>query len=229
MPEPALVSVQEAADRLGLSAMTVRHHVASGRLPAIKRGGAWWIDVRAVERMRREPRDLGRPLSAEMAWAVILLDSGDADGAAVVAGRDRYLSRARAWIRDHPLDRHASRLRGRAQAERFDAHASELARVADREDVLRTGVCALEEAGLVGSADSVEVYAPSGHRDSIVAAHALDQGAGAVRIRWVRDDLWSHIVAAGVAGRAPRTAVLLDLLDDDDPRARREALARLRP
>jgi excisionase family DNA binding protein len=228
MAELALISVQEAAERLGLSAMTVRHHIASGQLPAVKRGGSWWLDARQVERMRRMPSGLGRPLSGEMAWIVILLGSGAEQQAADMAQHDRYISRAKAWAREHPLDLYAPRLRGRASAEAFDAHPAEVRRIAEREDVLRTGASAGEEVGLVGESSDVEVYAPVMRRNAVVEDHALDEGAGAVRIRWVSDGLWPHVVEASTGGRAPRLAVLLDLLESDAPRARREALAQLR-
>ncbi|MGI8728420.1 MAG: hypothetical protein ACR2LK_00190 [Solirubrobacteraceae bacterium] len=157
-----------------------------------------------------------------MAWAVLLLASGDDSAAEEAAGRERYWSRARAWLRDHPLREHASRLRGRAQVEEFDVHPSELSRILQRPDVLVTGVSASEAIGVVGSASSVEVYAPTGSRGRIVADHALLQGAGPVRIRWAPDALWPLLEHASDR-RAPRAAILVDLLEADEPRARREA------
>jgi hypothetical protein len=40
-----------------------------------------------------------------------------------------------------------------------------------------------------------------------------------VLARWVPDELWPVVAAP----RAPHAAVLVDLLENDDPRARREA------
>jgi len=57
-----------------------------------------------------------------------------------------------------------------------------------------------------------------------VEEHALEHGDGPVLMRWVRDELWP-VVAAEIA---PRAAVLVDLLEHDDPRARREAERELR-
>lgn len=229
MDASALYSVQEAADQLNVSTITVRHHIASGHLPAVKRGGVWWLDAREVARMGRQPPGAGRPLSDAMAWAVILLASGAPEKAARLAGRDRYISRAKAWARDHPLADHAPRLRARARSERFDGHPSEVERVSTRSDVLLTGASAGDEVGLVGSAGEVEVYAPAHRRQTIVNGHALEPGAGAVHIRWIRDELWPAIEMAAARGRAPRAAILLDLLESDDPRARREARKALQP
>lgn len=219
----SLISVREAAEQLDLSAITVRHHIASGRLPAVKRGGAWWLDAGEVARLRRQPSGSGRPLSDEMAWAVILAASGASEQAARMAGRDRYVSRANAWVREHPLADYAPRLRARARSEQFDAHPAEVERVAGRSDVLFTGISAGADFGLIGDAGDVEVYAPASRREEIVDGHALDPGPGPVRIRWVRDELWPVIEEAADRGRAPRAALLLDLLESDDPRARREA------
>ena len=221
MVDSSLLSVREAADRLGVGPEAVRKRIASGRLPAVKRGRDWWIDERVVQRGVRQPAGSGRPLSAEMAWAVLLLASGDETAAAELASRDRYRSRARQWLREHSLVEYAAQLRDRAQSERFDGHPSELARLAERSDVLATGSSAAQLVGLVGQGSSVEVYAPAGHRDAIVAEHALiEKEGGAVTVRWVSDHVWPLI--AGERG-IPRAAALVDLLESDEPRARREA------
>jgi excisionase family DNA binding protein len=222
------LSVREAADRLGISPLAVRQHIASGRLLAAKRGRDWWLDQRAVERMVWQRPASGRPLSPAMAWAVVLLASGDDAAAREVAGRGRYWSRARAWLRDHPLAEHSVRLRSRAATEEFDAHPSELQRIRRRPDVLVSGLSASDAVGLVGGAPAVEVYAPAAQRRAIVEEHGLVPRNGPVRIRWVPDELWPHLDHDGDR-RAPRIAVLLDLLDSDDPRARREATRALAP
>ena len=222
MPDASLLSVREAADRLGVGPVAVRQHIASGRLPAIKRGRSWWLDERAVQRMARQQPGGGRPLSPAMAWAVLLLASGNYAAAKDIAGRDRYSSRMRVWLRDHPLRAHAPRLRARAAMEEFDVHPSERGRILDRPDVLATGISACEVVGLVGPASAVEVYAPAGHRHAIVDEHALMPGPGPIRVRWVPDEVWL-LLDRGGDRRAPHAAVLLDLLESDEPRARREA------
>lgn len=216
------LSVGEAADRLGISPVAVRQHIASGRLAAVKRGREWWLDGHAVERLARQPPAGARPLSPAMAWAVILLVSGEDAPAREAAGRARYSSRARAWLRDHPLPEHAARLHARARTEELDAHPSEVDRILARPDVLATGASAGETVGLLGRASGIEVYAPAGHQEAIVEEHALMPGGGPVRIRWVPDELWPALDRDGER-RAPRVAILLDLLESDEPRARREA------
>jgi hypothetical protein len=172
--------------------------------------------------MARQPPGGGRPLSPAMAWAVLLLASGEDTAAKAIAGRDRYWSRAQAWLGDHQLAEHAPRLRGRARVEQFDAHPSEIARILRRSDVMATGLTAADVIGLVGSASGIEVYAPADHRAALIDEHGLISGPGPVLVRWVPDQVWPHLVSDGDR-RAPRAAVLLDLLESDDPRARREA------
>src|SRR5215218_833441 len=174
--------------------------------------------------MRRQPPGSGRALTNRMSWAVILFASGESPLAAQVAARDRYVTRAKAWLRDsRPLAGYATRLRARANVEVFDAHPAEVDRIVERPDVLRTGISASELVGLTGGRGAAEVYAPAGRRDEIIGRHALDPGAGPVRLRWIDDDLWPLVQQAGDHGQAPTVAVLLDLLESDDPRARREA------
>jgi Transcriptional regulator, AbiEi antitoxin, Type IV TA system len=163
-----------------------------------------------------------------MAWAILLLASGDADAAARAIRNPRYRTRLHSWLRDHSLAEHASRLRARADAEEFDAHASELARIVDRPDVLTTGISAADTVGLLGGSSAVEIYAPAAHREALIDEHALEPGPGPVRIRWVRDEIWP-LLDQGDDRRAPRAAVLVDLLEHDDPRARREAARALEP
>jgi excisionase family DNA binding protein len=223
MPGPWLLSVNEAARRLGVSPAAVRQRIVAGRLPATKRGRSWWLDERVVERHVRQPASSGRPLSPAMAWAIVLLASDDEEGAKRLARNERYPSRMRAWLEGHPLGEHASQLRSRAEVEDFAGHPSELERLLARPDFLATGVSAIDVVGLVGGVSGVEGYAPAGRRAQMLSEHALTPaGDGPIRIRWVSDELWPRVRRDDVP-RAPRAAVLLDLLENDDPRARRES------
>ncbi len=223
VPDSSLLSVNEAADRLGVSPAAIRQRIIAGRLPATKRGRSWWLDERVVERHVRQPASSGRPLSPSMAWAIVLLASGDEEGAKRLARSERYPSRMRAWLESHPLREHASQLRSRGEVEDFAGHPSELERLLARPDFLATGVSAIDVVGLVGGAPGVEGYAPAGHRAQMLSEHALTPVSdGPIRIRWLSDELWPR-VRRDDARRAPRAAVLLDLLESDDPRARRES------
>jgi hypothetical protein len=215
------ISVRDAADALGVNERAVRFMASAGDIEAVKRGNVWWLDRGSVERRRRQEPGRGRPLSPSMAWTVLLLAS-DGKIRAPEPG-DHRPARARRWLASHSLADDAPRLRMRARRESFDAHPSELPRLA-RSDVMRTGISAADAVGIQGGRGTLEIYAPAGRRSEIVAKHALEPGDGPVLVRWVPDELWPAIRNEV----APRAAVLIDLLEHSDPRARREAEAALR-
>lgn len=215
------MSVEEAAERLGVSPRAVRMRISSGQLPAVKLGRDWRIDERELARLARRRQRSGRPLSPAMAWALLLLASGDELAADRVAAVPRYQARARQWLKERPLAEYADRLRERGRREVFDVHPSELSHLRRRPDILLTGTSAADVVGLLGEDREMEFYAPERDRDAIVVEHAMMAGSGDVTARWVPDDVWT---ALGVKGHvAPRAAVLVDLLESENPRARREA------
>ena len=66
-----LVSVESAAEQLGLNPARVRALVAGGQLAGHKIGGRWVIDdVAIAARLGRRTRT-GRPLSARSAWGLL--------------------------------------------------------------------------------------------------------------------------------------------------------------
>ncbi len=68
-----LMSVNEAADRLGLSAAMVRHYCSAGKIIAQKVGRDWAIRRREVERFAAAPRQSGRPAARYTQSAVSAL------------------------------------------------------------------------------------------------------------------------------------------------------------
>lgn len=224
----SLLSVRETAELLGVTPIAVRRRIDAGSLPARKYGRQWLLDRADVERSARQGSKAGRVMSAPMAWSVLLLASGEPEQAAVLAGRDRYRSRVQAWLNQHSLVKDAQSLRGRAVSESFDVHPSELGRLVARDDVLSTGASSGQIAGLIGGPEIAECYAPARSRPKLISEHGMEPGNGAALIRWVPDDVWDLLLSPG-RDAAPRAAVLLDLLESDDPRARREAARALAP
>jgi excisionase family DNA binding protein len=212
------MTAAEAAERLGMSERAVTQLASSGALEAAKRGNVWWIDADAVARRAREGRSAGRPLAPAVAWAVILLASDDPRWRAL-STHGHQPRRAREWLHTHELSEDAFRLAHRARREVFDAHPSELSRVESRPDVMRTGISAAAEVGLHGGQGEVELYASEDRRELITVEHGLQARQGSILMRWVPAEIWQRVEGEV----APRVAVLLDLLEHDDPRARREA------
>jgi excisionase family DNA binding protein len=215
-----LISVGEAADVLGIGPAAVRHKINSGGLPAVKQGRDWRLEERVVRGLARQPAEAGRPLAAEMAWAVLLYASGDPEAAERMLDHPRYRSRARAWLRDHRLADDAARLRPRARSERFDVHPSELPRLRERADIMRSGLSGEGALGLVGGSGDLEAYGPESGREAIIDEHGLQPGGGPALLRWVADSVWARLP---VVRSAPLAVGLVDLLESEDPRVRREA------
>ena len=51
-----MLTLTEAAERLGVTAATLRQQIANGRLKGRKIGTVWTVSEREVERYRRESR-----------------------------------------------------------------------------------------------------------------------------------------------------------------------------
>lgn len=56
-----LVSVSEAAERLGLAETLVRRYVRQGRLRGEQKGRMWLIDEESLDEFAAKPRSSGNP------------------------------------------------------------------------------------------------------------------------------------------------------------------------
>ena len=92
-----LMSVDQAAQALGVSPRRVRALIESKRVPAVKLGRSWAVD-RSVLRSNGRRRS-GRPISAENAWALLALLSGSQAPWVDVFSRSRIKRRllGRVW------------------------------------------------------------------------------------------------------------------------------------
>lgn len=95
-----LGSVSDAAEELGLSERRIRALIEAGRLPAERVGRSWVVSSRGVDKLGRDPRPPGRPLSAVNSWAVLALLSGSKPGwvRPDVLSRLRRCARDPAWL-----------------------------------------------------------------------------------------------------------------------------------
>ncbi len=125
------VSVDEAARRMGLHPAHVRRLVREGEIPAQKVGARWLVSESALRQRERLRPSSGRPLSPNMAWALMDLAGAGLrvgeDGRAVTAARELPDRRARHRLRRlladaPPTDRWAAWLRRRAKPERVWVH-----------------------------------------------------------------------------------------------------------
>ena len=103
----SLLTVREVAEELRISQMTVRRHIASGKLRAVRVGRGVRIDRSAVDRFvtpvdsgMEESEPAGQPLSFDdPIWQLVgmIKDDGPTD---MYVNHDRYLADAYADTHD---------------------------------------------------------------------------------------------------------------------------------
>lgn len=121
--DDALISVAEAARRLGVSRARIYALANDGALTGVVAGGALRITAGSVERRGAQQAPTGAPLSSAGAWAVLALASGEAAVLEHVAGNLTAPNRSRALqrLRQHGLLALVNRLGARASVRRFKA------------------------------------------------------------------------------------------------------------
>lgn len=222
MRNPNLVSVSDAAKRLGLSARRVRALAANGRIPAQKIANRWFVEVDRLNERSRSAGARGRPFSAKHSLGLLYLASGDdAPG----------LSEYEKWrLRRYALPRLQSllpRLRGRANVHSFNAPDSVVKRLASDANFVRSGVSAAEQyrADISGRSVLDGYYSERDLKD-LAYRYALQPGPEAAANLIVRgiDD------ADVLSGRRymPVAVVAADLADSVDARSRRAGVQLLR-
>jgi hypothetical protein len=210
-----LVSVESAAERLGLNPARVRALVADGLIDGYKIGGRWVIEEAAiVRRLERSARE-GRPLSARSAWGLLWAAAGRP--MPWLAPRER--SRARARVRDWPTDDWPWATQHRASVKRLRAHPSVLDAIRSDQRIVRSGGSVRDlPIDLIALGD-VEVYVRDADLGAMLAEYALIESAQPnVIIRVPPRDLWLFD-----GNDAPWPVVVVDLLESRDDRSMRSA------
>lgn len=222
-----LLTVGEAAERLGVSDRHVRRLAEEGDMPARRLGESWFIDERALTRRVRRAPGTGRTWAPQTAWAAVDLLTGGNGRALLDQPR---ISRLRSRLRTLTAPEMHRLAENRAQPHRF--HASPRARVKLADVLVASGVSALEQQDLarrfglapVEGSQRVEGYL-LGDFEALQSRLRLDPSAeGEVVIRHVP----VHVDPSALLGT--ETVVALDLMDSDDVRERaagREVLDRL--
>lgn len=109
-----LISVLEAAGRLGVNVPRIHQRIANGSLRAERIGSQWVVDERSLLEVA-ERHMAGRPLSVRSAWAVIAASDGDEESLNQLARAEQARAKQR-------LDRLMSVAHKRPAGER-EAHA----------------------------------------------------------------------------------------------------------
>jgi hypothetical protein len=210
-----VMSVEEAARRLGVNAARVRALLASGGLDGEKLAGSWMVNADSVRRRGRVARRIGRQLTAENAWATLLLASGEE--AQWLAANERY--RLLGLLDREGLPAVAERVHDRARPVRFVGHLGVLERLAGDPRVVVSGASAARTHGLeLAVGPELDAYVQESHLARLTSAYALgaesSTAAANVTLRAIANDAW-HL-----DGRvAPVAAVAVDLAEDPDARS----------
>ncbi|MEU0553221.1 hypothetical protein [Dactylosporangium sp. NPDC006015] len=206
-----LVTVGDAAARLGVSTRQVQHLVAAGVLRSLARGV---IDAMSVERyLVSRGSYRWRAWSSPTSWGAVALLSGHDAGWVGTAQRSRLRRQLHAMAAEELV----GRARGRAVASRYTGHTSTAGRL--RGQVVDTSR-ASEALGLTATV-AVDGYVAAAELDAIAARHGLiPDEAGPFTLR--ATDMPLDVVAQ-LASAGPVLAAL-DLAESLDVRERRAGL-----
>jgi excisionase family DNA binding protein len=241
--EHDVLSVSEAAERLGVSSQRVRQLIKDGRLSARRSSAGWFVSGQAVAD-RAESAPHGRPARPRTAWAVldllaaaVALSPGEVAGVSeasrVIADRRlrHYVLHLLSAIPDpfEDVGRWRLLLASRGPVQRMWAHPGILARLKDDPRISVGGAEAAMQAGDGLSATSrVDLYVGEADLEHVIAEYRLRPDAdGEVTIHVVPASVPPDLVPRrGVP--VPVAAAAADLLEEDDARANDAALRQLR-
>jgi hypothetical protein len=207
--------VSDAARRLGVSEQRVRAMISVGAIEAQKAAGAWWISTESLARAVALSRRAGRPYSPQSAWSLLLIASGEP--AAWASPKVRR--RASVALKEKGLAESFGKLGNRAEHHAFQAHSAELPRLSGRKELMLSGVSAAADyrLGLQGG-NEAEAYVAADAIEHVAQQHGLVRGGEAnVVLRAIPEGMWL-VLRRPVA---PIAAVLADLAEHANPRARR--------
>ena len=209
-----VISVSDAAERLGLTHRRVLMLIADGRLGAQRIGNSWVVDVASLEDRARSRVKSGRHFSPTRAWGLLFL----ADGLGAPWLDSVSVSKLRSHLKRRSITELSSRLDTRGQPHRYRAHPSDIARLAREPDLMLSGGSAAAQLSMgLTDPDRLDAYASAERIRDLVGKYALEPSREGNAVLRQLPDLGHQWKARPIA---PRSAVALDLASDRDPRAR---------
>lgn len=223
----ATITVKEAATRLGVSAQRVRWLIGDGDILAERHGHVWSVDPASLDDYRRRRRPTaGRGLSPRMAWAALLSEFGTAiDDELIDKFALRRVERDRlARLRNRDPNQWRWLAHRRAKTERFATFDAYLEQISQMDDVVRTGLSAVNDydVDLAVHTPTLDIYIDARAAADLTAEMRLKPTSiGNLTLRIVTG-LTAHD-AGYVLDRdvMPLAVVGVDLLDDADVRTGR--------
>lgn len=220
-----LLSVGDAAARLGVVSSRVRALAQAGQLRGRKVGRQWVFFASEVDQWSSRRRAAGRPLSRWASLGLLFALSGQSAP---------WLDRVARWKVLHSQAAHdpdllADRCRGRAERVERRAHPSDLPRILGEPGVARGGISAAADHGIdIIALGAIEVYVDHKGLKGLTSRYALVSSDEPNVILHVVD------VADALKDRAvmPLAVAMVDMIESGEPRAvaaARRAWTRLWP
>lgn len=204
-----MLSVQDAAELLGVSGNQIGRLIQAGELTAKRFGPLWAVDPMSVQRRAALRPTRGRPLSPRKAWA--LLDETTADRHAAVEDV-MFLAVA---------------TRRRSERRLLRALPVALDDILNDRRVVVSGAAAAQRLGAaVDSLPPHDLYTLRSGWHDLVTSHRLrepeNEAEANLRVRVVDDDVWPFAQGDHVA--SPLIAAV-DLVDSLDHRSAAEVIS----
>jgi excisionase family DNA binding protein len=211
----AVLTVAQAADRLGVSAHEMRRLVRTGVLPASRVGRALVLDDEVVAARARLPIGAGRALAAGTAWVALWELSGLRADWLDAPGRSRLRARLSALDPDQVV----AATRGRADRLALRVLPAYRDRFLAADGVVATGMSAADAVGadVVASTAPDEVYCTAERLPDLRRDFGLSDRGDANLI--VRVPTFERLPFAELP-HMPVAVVAVDLAESSDVRTR---------
>ena len=211
-----MLSVVEAAAAMRVSATRVRQMIAAGDLDAQQVAGRWVVDSGSL---RRSARRAGRPMSARIAWG--LLVGPDRQSAEWLRSDEAYRIRTRVdQLRSAPDALAVLRSWLPSRSEVRHLQAQDVQGLLADERAVASGVS--DPRSGVSAASFAEVYVHADEAEELVLDHLL------VSVPRARANVRLHVAPIVPPSPVPALLVIADLADADGPREEGRARELLR-
>ncbi|MGY1846988.1 helix-turn-helix domain-containing protein [Blastococcus sp. SYSU DS1021] len=213
-----MLTVDQAAERLGVEPEQVRRLIRAGKLAAHRVGRTLVLDEDAVEGRARLPITAGRALAPRTVWAALWQLSGEDVDWLPPADRSRLLAR----LRGYDAERLVAAARDRAERHELRVLPAYRQRLLDADGVVPSGLTAAAVVGadIVAAEAAAELYCAEATLDELRRELGLSERGEA--------NLVVHVprYEVDLTGRAhmPAAVVAVDLAESPDVRTRRAGL-----
>ena len=214
-----MLTVSQAAERLGVTPEQVRRLIRAGKLAARTVGRTLVLDDDAVDGRARLPITAGRALAPRTAWAALWQLSGEDVGWLSAPDRSRLVAR----LRGYDAERLVAASRDRAERYELRVLPAYRQRVLATDGVVPSGLTAAAAVGadIVAAESADEVYCAAGTLAVLRREFGLSERGQPNLV--VRVPRYEQLELTGRA-HMPAAVVAVDLAESVEVRTRRAGL-----